>query len=269
MQASFINKEFPRIGIVGGGQLGKMLCLEAKKMGLQVTVLDPTPKCPASTVSDEQIIAGFKDEEAIRKLAEKSDFITFEIELANSKVLKELQEKGCVVNPSPETLQVIQSKLRQKQFLEKNNLPVPKFFEVKTPQELKERLDEFGNHAMLKLSQDSYDGRGNFELNAESNLEEVFKKIEGKEAFIEEWIDFEKEISVMVARNSSGEIAAYPVSENILPLLCHKHKHYPIASSINIFRAYAIQFTHTIVSPIAPLQSGALLRCARYEIEKS
>ncbi|MDO8647159.1 MAG: 5-(carboxyamino)imidazole ribonucleotide synthase [Candidatus Diapherotrites archaeon] len=215
MRVDCLSGKFPRIGIVGGGQLGKMLCLEAKKIGLHVTVLDPTEKCPASSVSDEQIIADFKDETAIRELASKSDFITFEIELANSKVLKELEEKGCIVNPKPETLYIIQSKLRQKNFLKENNLPVPEFVEVKTLQDLKNGLEKFGNHAMLKLSQDSYDGRGNFELNAETNLEELFKKIEGNEMFLEDWVDFEKELSVMVARNDSGEIAAYPVSENI------------------------------------------------------
>ncbi len=210
-----ISKEFPRIGIVGGGQLGKMLCISAKRMGLHVSVLDPTPECPAASVSDEQIVADFKDEKAIRELASKSDFLTFEIELADSKVLKELEEKGCVVNPKPETLFIIQSKLRQKKFLQEHKLPVPKFCETKNAAELKKALEEFNGHAMLKASSDSYDGRGNLEITRETDLENAMKLFEGRELLAEEWIDFEKEISAIVARNPSGQVAVYPISENI------------------------------------------------------
>lgn len=195
--------------------MGKMLCLAAKQMGLYVTVLDPTPKCPAWSVSDEQIIAGFKDEAAILSLAEKSDVLTFEIELANSDVLKRVQQNGCLVHPSPKTLHTIQSKLRQKKFLQQNGLPVPLFFEINSSKELQQRVQELGGKAMLKMARDSYDGRGNFVADSATNLPELYEKLRGNELFLEEWIDFEKELSVMVARNEGGDVAVYPVAENI------------------------------------------------------
>jgi 5-(carboxyamino)imidazole ribonucleotide synthase len=106
-----------RIGIIGGGQLGKMIAQEAKRMSFEIITLDPNEKCPASSVSDEIILADFKDESAIRKLARKSDVITYEIELANSNTLKILESQQYPVYPSPETLGIIQNKFRQKSFL--------------------------------------------------------------------------------------------------------------------------------------------------------
>src|ERR1700690_3895220 len=105
-----------RIGIVGGGQLGRMLGFSAKKMGFTVTVIDPTPNSPAGQVVDEQIVADVKDEKAIRQLAKKSDYLTFEVELANAKILDELSKEGVEVHPSAKTLSLIKDKLEQKKF---------------------------------------------------------------------------------------------------------------------------------------------------------
>src|SRR3989338_9409181 len=98
------------IGIVGGGQLGKMLTLAAKKLGFFVYVIDPTPQSPAGQVADKQIVADYKDADAIRKLTKQTDVITFEIELANSEVLEALVQKGFLVYPSPATLSIIKDK---------------------------------------------------------------------------------------------------------------------------------------------------------------
>ena len=120
------------LGIIGGGQLGMMLTEAAKNMPLDISkiiVLDPTENCPASKVGAEQIVADFKDESSIRELAERSDIITYEIESGNSTVLKKL-EPTCQINPSPETLEIIQDKLTQKKFLNQNNIPVAKFSEI-------------------------------------------------------------------------------------------------------------------------------------------
>src|SRR4051812_19288131 len=106
-----------RIGIVGGGQLGRMLTEAAKKLGFLVTVLDPTPNSPAGQVADAQITKSFKDAEAIEELAKVSDFLTFEIESANAEVLRRLAAEGHDINPSPETLSTIKDKLNQKEFL--------------------------------------------------------------------------------------------------------------------------------------------------------
>jgi 5-(carboxyamino)imidazole ribonucleotide synthase len=115
------------VGIIGGGQLGKMIAHEARRMSLKVVVLDPTEGCPASKIADEQIVADFKDANAIMKLAEKCDVLTYEIELANSAALKELESKSYPVRPAPETLHIIQNKHRQKSFLKDHRMSVPDF----------------------------------------------------------------------------------------------------------------------------------------------
>ena len=105
-----------KLGIVGGGQLGKMLAMEAKRMNMKIVILDPNSECPASSVADNLIIGSFSDEEKIYELSKDVDIITYEIELANSKALKNLEKKGFSVYPSPGVLEIIQNKYRQKNF---------------------------------------------------------------------------------------------------------------------------------------------------------
>src|SRR5436190_665128 len=102
-----------RIGIVGGGQLGRMMAFDAKKLGYTVNIIDPTPDSPAGQVADHQIVASYTDETAIRELATMSDFLTFEIELANAKILDELSQNGPQIHPSAKTLGIIKDKLSQ------------------------------------------------------------------------------------------------------------------------------------------------------------
>ncbi|MGI0049852.1 MAG: 5-(carboxyamino)imidazole ribonucleotide synthase, partial [Nitrososphaera sp.] len=132
------------VGIIGGGQLGKMIAHEARRMSLKVIVLDPTEGCPASKIADEQIVADFKDENAIMKLAEKCDVLTYEIELANSAALKELEAKSYPVRPAPETLRIIQNKYRQKSFLKDRGIAVPDFALVRSEGHLQELCKKFG-----------------------------------------------------------------------------------------------------------------------------
>lgn len=205
----------PVIGIIGGGQLGKMLALEAKRMSFGVIVLDPTPDCPAAPVSDDQIVADFKDLKAIENLAKRCGVLTYEIELGNVEALKGLQKNGCNINPSPETLEIIQDKFLQKSFLKKNGIPVPEFSEIKSLDELKAGLAEFGCPAMLKACKDSYDGRGNFLITKPEEAEAAFRGFEGRRIMLEKYVPFTKEVSIMAARNTNGEIACYPLAENI------------------------------------------------------
>jgi 5-(carboxyamino)imidazole ribonucleotide synthase len=211
-----ISMESPvALGIIGGGQLGKMIAQEAKRMSLKVVILDPNHECPASFVSDDIIVADFKDESAIRKLAAMSDIVTYEIELANSTALKELESKNYPVYPSPETLRLVQNKYRQKSFLMDNNISVPKFDLVRSQLHLEELCEEYGLPAMLKSSENSYDGRGNFLITSRDNIKQGLLTFEGKECMLEKFMPFVKEISVMTARNPSGQIESFPVTENI------------------------------------------------------
>ena len=205
------------LGIIGGGQLGMMLTEAAKNMPLDISkiiVLDPTENCPASKVGAEQIVSDFKDESSIRELAERSDIITYEIESGNSTVLKKL-EPTCEINPSPETLEIIQDKLTQKKFLDENNIPVAKFSEISSTSDLETKISELSLPVLLKVRKDAYDGRGNFKIDSTDQILTAMNIFEGKPLMVEEFVDFKMEVSVIAARNTNGEIQTYPVVENI------------------------------------------------------
>ena len=204
-----------RIGIIGGGQLGKMISQEAKRMFLTVNILDPNKDCPASTLCDKLIIADFKDEQKIYELAKYSDIITYEIELANSKALKKLENQNYPIYPSPHSLHILQNKFRQKTFLKQNNLPVTEFSKTESQKDLIDSADKFGFPLMLKASEESYDGRGNYLLKSKEDIPEAFKHFKDKDTFAEKFVDFKNEISIMVARNKQGQIESFPIAENI------------------------------------------------------
>ena len=205
------------LGIIGGGQLGMMLTEAAKNMPLDISkviVLDPTKNCPAAKVGAEQIVADFKDESSIRELADRSDIITYEIESGDSIVLKKLESK-CQINPSPETLSIIQDKLSQKKFLKENNIPVGRFSEITLRSELEAKIEEFGLPILLKTRRDAYDGRGNFKITSVEQISDALNLFEGRSLMVEEFVDFKMEVSVIAVRNTVGEIKTYPVVENI------------------------------------------------------
>jgi len=205
------------LGVIGGGQLGLMLTEAANQMPehiSQVVVLDPTPNCPASQAGAKQIIADFKDENAILELAEKSDIITYEIESGNSDVLKKLENKS-IINPSPDTLKIIQDKLEQKKFLLKNKIPIAEFAEINNLDELKKIIEDFGLPVLLKVRKDAYDGRGNYKISSIEEISKAYTSFSNKPLMVEKFVDFKMEVSVIASRNTNGEIATYPVVENI------------------------------------------------------
>jgi len=202
-----------RIGIVGGGQLGKMLTIAAKKLGFYVTVIDPTPQSPAGQVADRQIIADYKDSKAIMELSKTSDFITFEIELANDSALYKIMKKGKIVNPSPATLAIIRDKLKQKEFLTKNKIPTAEFIQISSHQDVLNAAKMFKYPFLLKARTDAYDGRGNFLIKKEQDIEKGLRKLKGRELYVEKFVKFKKELAIMIAKSMRGEIKVYPVVE--------------------------------------------------------
>ena len=204
-----------RLGIIGGGQLGMMITEAARNLGdeiSEITVLDPTENCPAAQVGAKQIVGDFKDKNAIVKLAEQSDIITYEIESGNTDVLSKIKTE---VEPSPSTLGIIQDKLSQKKFLSENGLPVSQFYEIASLDDLRERINELGLPVLLKARRDAYDGRGNFKITSPDEVEKAYQYFDGKSLMIEKFVNFKMEVSVVAARNTKGEIATYPLVENI------------------------------------------------------
>jgi len=204
-----------RLGIIGGGQLGMMITEAAQNLNdeiSEITVLDPTENCPAAQAGAKQIIGDFKDKDAIVKLAEQSDIITYEIESGNTDVLSKLK---AVIEPSPSTLSIIQDKLSQKKFLSKNGLPVSQFYEIVSLDDLHEKINELSLPVLLKARRDAYDGRGNFKITSPDEVEKAYRHFDGKSLMVEKFVNFKMEVSVIAIRNTKGEIATYPMVENI------------------------------------------------------
>ncbi|MFD1634210.1 5-(carboxyamino)imidazole ribonucleotide synthase [Haloplanus ruber] len=208
----------PTLGVVGGGQLGRMLAEAAAPLGVETVVLDPTPDCPAAPVARDQIVGDFDDPEAIGRLAERTDALTYEIELADPDHLASASaEAGVPVQPAPETLRTIQDKFAEKEMLSAAGIPVPAYRRVDSVADLEAAVEEFGG-VMLKAREGGYDGRGNVPVHAaddaENALREAVGTAENPAALAETLVDFEREVSV-IGVQGDGEVRTFPVGENV------------------------------------------------------
>lgn len=204
----------PTLGVVGGGQLGRMLAEAASPLGVELVVSDPTPDAPAAPVVRDQIVGDFDDADTLHELGERSDYLTFEIELADPELLESVaEETGVPVHPTPETLRLIQDKLVQKRRLSEAGIPVPEFRQIDSVDDLHAALDELGIPAMLKAREGGYDGRGNVLIESRADAEAAFEEIAGP-AMLEAFVDFERELAVMGCRGVDGT-DTFPVTETI------------------------------------------------------
>ncbi|MBP1987131.1 5-(carboxyamino)imidazole ribonucleotide synthase [Halolamina salifodinae] len=222
----------PTLGVVGGGQLGRMLGEAASPLGVDVVVLDPTPDCPAARVTD-QIEGDLDDPEAVRELAERADVLTYEIETADPDLLETVRaETGTPVHPDPETLAVTGDKLREKEMLAGAEIPVPRFVPADTPTAVEAAVDRFGG-VMLKAREGGYDGRGNEPVTETENAEHVLQTVGGDvrgsdapasqpearsgsgDAVAEELLDFDRELAAIGVRGADDETRVFPVTETI------------------------------------------------------
>lgn len=213
MSKGFLDK---KIGIIGGGQLGQMMLLEAKKMGFYAVVLDPSEDCPCHSISDEHIVADFSDEKAFNELAEKTDVITYEFEHINAKALERLEEKGYSVYPTAASLEIIQDKLTQKEAMLKAELPVPDFMKIEGMEDMKRAGEKYGYPYMLKARTGGYDGKGNAVVGSEEEIEKAYNELGGGsiKLMAEKMISFKMETSILACRSLTGEIKVYPVGDN-------------------------------------------------------
>lgn len=205
------------LGIIGGGQLGMMLTEAATAMKdhiSRVIVLDPTEGCPASLAGAEQIVADFKDKDAITKLARQADIITYEIESGDSDVLESVLSSA-QIEPEPQTLKTIQDKYLQKTFLAKHRIPVPDFVKVDSQDDLRDALERFGYPALLKARRDAYDGRGNYKINTAGEVSRAYDTFRGRPMMLERFVPFKMEVSVIAAQSTRGETSTYPLVENV------------------------------------------------------
>lgn len=202
------------LGVIGGGQLCRMLCEAASPLGVEVVFSDPTPDAPACAVARDQVVGGFDERDAVERLAERADVLTYDIELADPDVVESVAEEASVpVHPKPDTLRTIQDKYVQKNALTDSGVPVPAYRAVETVEDLRAAADELGLPLMLKAREGGYDGRGNVPVETEEDFEDALGAVDGP-VMVEEFVDYDRELSVIAAQGD-GETALYPATETI------------------------------------------------------
>lgn len=202
------------IGIIGGGQLGRMMAIAARYMGYKIAVLDPTPNCPTAQVADIQITAAYDDMNAIKELTEVSNIVTYEFENVDLTAAAYIEDKGKLPQGAY-ALEITQNREKEKQLMKDSGLPIPAFAIVKNAAECREALKEFNFPAVIKTCRGGYDGKGQIKLNSINDCELATTFAEKNEyCIIEQWVTFDKEISVVFTRSATGEIAFFPISEN-------------------------------------------------------
>lgn len=202
------------IGIIGGGQLGRMMAIAARYMGYQIIVLDPTPNCPTAQVGDEQIVAAYDDMQAIKQLTEKADVITYEFENVDLTAARYIEEAKKLPQGAY-ALEITQNREAEKTLMKEAGLPVPDFAIVQNGVECKEALAKINFPAVIKTCRGGYDGKGQLKITADTDVEAAIAFAEQPGTFIvEEWISFDKEISTVFTRGQDGDITFFPLAEN-------------------------------------------------------
>jgi 5-(carboxyamino)imidazole ribonucleotide synthase len=185
------------IGILGGGQLGRMLTLEAKRMGYRVVTLEPVTNSPTGQIADEQIVAAYDDLRMIGELGARSDVVTYEFENIPLVSVQALEADRRLVRPSAAVLRITQERLLEKQFVRDCGVATADF------------------PAVLKTTLGGYDGKGQWVVRGPADAAAAFAEANGRALIYEQFIPFEKELSIICARGASGEIVTFPVAENI------------------------------------------------------
>jgi len=206
------------IAILGGGQLGRMTAMAARTMGYRVRVMDPEAHCPASFVVDETIVGRWDDADAARRLATGADAVTLEIEQIGVDALRQVAQLA-PLRPGVEPIRIIQDKTLQKNWLAENGFPVGPFRVVTGEAELRDAVAALGGRVFLKIGRGGYDGRGQARIGfdapaTQESIAAAWQSIGAQPAVAEQALDLECEISVMAARNPSGEVRSYPAARN-------------------------------------------------------
>ncbi|KAJ6842243.1 phosphoribosylaminoimidazole carboxylase, chloroplastic isoform X1 [Iris pallida] len=212
------------IGILGGGQLGKMMCQAASCMAVKVIILDPLDNCPASVVSDYHVIGKFDDGETVREFAKRCQVLTVEIEHVDADALDKLEQQGIDCQPKASTIRIIQDKYIQKVHFSQHGIPLPEFMQIDSIASAERAGNLFGYPLMIKSKRLAYDGRGNAVAHSKEELPSAVSALGGfdRGLYVEKWTPFVKELAVIVARGRDGSISCYPVVETIhKDNICH------------------------------------------------
>jgi len=201
------------VGVFGSGQLGRMFAIEARKMGYRVHTFSPASDTPTGQIADFETVADYEDLSQVERFAQKVDVVTFEFENVPSKTV-EAASQFVSVYPRGEVLHIAQNRLREKNFLAQNSFPITPYHHIKTLEDLQTAVQEIGFPSILKTAGFGYDGKGQAKIKSLRDCETAFEQIRGNEAVLEAFVDFEKEVSVVGARDEKGNFAHYGVIEN-------------------------------------------------------
>lgn len=203
------------IAILGGGQLGKMLCDSAKKQGYKTMVLEPSPSSCARFVADQHLVKAYDDKDALIEIANKSDVVTYEFENVTAEAINILEENGGYIPQGIRPLYISQHRIREKSSINKLGIKTAKFCEVLNEKDLDKAIDEIGYPAILKTSMGGYDGKGQWVIRTKEDLEKTKKELEDREYILEQMVDFRCELSCIGVKSTDGSIGIFPVVENI------------------------------------------------------
>ena len=208
------STKFPDItvGILGGGQLARMTVEAANRLNFKVAIAENQEDSPAGRISTFEIVGKWDDPAVLESLVQNCDVITLENEFVDSQVLQWLEARGLPVYPSALTLRLVQDKALQKQTLRGSGLPVPAFAAIETAADIEKFAGEYGWPLILKARRNGYDGKGNWKLDSAADIEIGMEKLGREGLMVEAFVDYRKELAVMVARRPGGETALYPVA---------------------------------------------------------
>ena len=202
------------IGVLGGGQLGRMLTLAAARLGFDVTILEPEPDSPASRVAARTLEAPYDDREALMTLAATCDVVTFEFENVPAAVVDQLERLGALAAPGKRPLAVAQDRVSEKAFFQDLGVATADFAAIAGPDDIAAAMPRLGGRALLKTRREGYDGKGQTWVEGADDAQAAWTRIGGKPAILEAKVSFVRELSVIAARGRTGEVACYPVGEN-------------------------------------------------------
>lgn len=201
------------VGILGGGQLGRMFAIAARRLGYRVHAFDPTSDCPAGQVADVEVIAAYDDRDAARRFAADVDVVTFEFENIPSETLAAIAQTRPVY-PAPEVLHVCRHRLREKEFLQGHGFPLADWRPVRGVEELTAALAVLGTPAILKTADFGYDGKGQVRIDRPDQAADAWRSMGRPVGVLEALVPFVKEVSVICGRTRRGETVCFPVAEN-------------------------------------------------------
>jgi 5-(carboxyamino)imidazole ribonucleotide synthase len=220
-----VSREIESIGILGGGQLGRMLALEAKRMGYRVVTLEPLPNSPCGQVADEQIVAAYDDLRAIGELGARSDVVTYEFENIPLESVRALEADGRLVRPGADALRITQDRILEKTFVRDAGCEVAPFAAVDDAASLDAAIAAIGFPSVIKTARGGYDGKGQWVVRDRTEAHAALAAARGAALIFESFVPFDLEISVICARGAGGEIISFPVTEN-------QHDHGVLATTI-------------------------------------